>query len=56
MNPDNVRGTHGTATFTARPGPHTLENGLQALETGLITTEGSREDSVCGPATTRRCR
>ncbi|GHI07623.1 hypothetical protein Scel_59440 [Streptomyces cellostaticus] len=43
VNPGNVRIADGMATFTARPGRHTLENGLQAWETGLITTEGSRE-------------
>ncbi|MER6073180.1 hypothetical protein ABT187_30920 [Streptomyces sp. NPDC001817] len=43
VNPENVRIADGTATFTARPGPHTLENGRRAWETGLITTEGSRE-------------
>ncbi|MGW2419039.1 glycoside hydrolase family 16 protein [Streptomyces sp. NPDC001709] len=43
VNPDNVRVADGMATFTARPGRRTLENGLQAWETGLITTEWSRE-------------
>ncbi|MGW2647695.1 glycoside hydrolase family 16 protein [Streptomyces sp. NPDC001393] len=43
VNPENVRIAEGTATFTARPGPHTLENGRRAWETGPITTEGSRE-------------
>lgn len=43
VNPANVRVAGGTATFTARPGQRTLENGLQAWETGLMTTEGSRE-------------
>lgn len=33
----------GLATFTAQPGPHTLESGKQAWNAGLLTTEGSAE-------------
>ncbi|WP_329562182.1 glycoside hydrolase family 16 protein [Kitasatospora sp. NBC_01266] len=33
----------GVATFTAQPSTHTLENGKQAWNTGLLTTEGSSE-------------
>ncbi|MCC5477238.1 hypothetical protein [Streptomyces barringtoniae] len=43
VSPDDARIADDMATFTARPGPHTLENGRQAWDTGLITTEGSRE-------------
>jgi len=32
---------NGVATFTATPSSHTLENGKQAWNTGLLTTEGS---------------
>ncbi|MDN3022806.1 hypothetical protein [Streptomyces sp. S.PB5] len=38
-----VKVTDGRAVFTARPSKHTLENGRRAWDTGLITTEGSRE-------------
>lgn len=33
----------GVATFTAKPSSHTLENGKQAWDTGLLTTEGSSQ-------------
>ncbi len=43
LNPANVRIADGKAVFTARPGRRTFDNGLQAWDTGLITTERSRE-------------
>lgn len=43
LNPANVTVLGGVATFTARPGSHTLENGRRSWDTGLLTTEGSRE-------------
>ncbi|MEW1914931.1 hypothetical protein AB0442_42380, partial [Kitasatospora sp. NPDC085895] len=33
----------GVATFTAKPSAHVLENGKQAWDTGLLTTEGSTQ-------------
>jgi hypothetical protein len=39
----NVTSGNGRVTFTARPSTHVLENGRQAWDTGLITTEGSAE-------------
>jgi hypothetical protein len=43
LNPANVKVANGVATFTARPSSHILENGRQAWDTGLLTTEGSTE-------------
>ncbi|ANP56224.1 beta-glucanase [Streptomyces griseochromogenes] len=34
----------GTATFTATPGSHILENGLRSWDTGLLTTEGTTQN------------
>jgi hypothetical protein len=39
----DVTSGSGQVTFTARPSTHILENGKQAWNTGLITTEGSTE-------------
>ncbi|MDH6126167.1 hypothetical protein [Kitasatospora sp. GP82] len=43
INPANVSVAGTALTFTARLGGKTLENGKQAWDTGLITTEGTRE-------------
>lgn len=43
VRPRNVDVSGGLATFVARPGPRKLENGKRSWDTGLITTEGSRE-------------
>ncbi|MEE1783487.1 hypothetical protein PUR71_11295 [Streptomyces sp. SP17BM10] len=43
INPANVTVADGVATFTARPGTFRLPNGRTAWETGLLTTEGTRE-------------
>ncbi|WP_441249118.1 glycoside hydrolase family 16 protein [Kitasatospora sp. McL0602] len=43
LNKSNVSVANGVATFTATPSSHTLENGKQAWDTGLLTTEGSKE-------------
>ncbi len=43
LDPNAVSVAAGVATFTARPGPHTLRNGRRAWTTGLLTTEGSQE-------------
>ncbi|WP_353612714.1 glycoside hydrolase family 16 protein, partial [Streptomyces sp. NRRL S-495] len=43
LNKNNVAVSGGVATFTARPSTHTLENGKQAWDTGLLTTEYSSE-------------
>ncbi|GLW53673.1 glycoside hydrolase family 16 protein [Kitasatospora phosalacinea] len=41
LAPSAVTVSGGTATFTATPSAHTLENGRQAWDTGLLTTEYS---------------
>jgi hypothetical protein len=41
LDQSNVTAANGVATFTAQPSSHTLENGKQAWNTGLLTTEGS---------------
>ncbi|MDH6133540.1 beta-glucanase (GH16 family) [Kitasatospora sp. MAA4] len=43
LTPSDVQVAGGVATFTAQPGSHTLENGKQAWNTGLLTTEGTAE-------------
>lgn len=43
VNPRNVSVAGGFATFTARPGRHKLRSGKRAWDTGLITTEGSKQ-------------
>ncbi|MEU8515749.1 hypothetical protein AB0C76_29840 [Kitasatospora sp. NPDC048722] len=43
IDPAGVTVADGVATFTARPGTFRLPNGRTAWETGLITTEGTRE-------------
>ncbi|WP_236654250.1 glycoside hydrolase family 16 protein [Streptacidiphilus anmyonensis] len=43
LDPSAVSVADGVATFTARPGSHTLRNGRRAWTTGLLTTEGSQE-------------
>ncbi|MEU8517663.1 hypothetical protein AB0C76_39720 [Kitasatospora sp. NPDC048722] len=43
LNPAQVSFSGGIATFTAKPSTHTLENGLRAWDTGLLTTEGTSE-------------
>ncbi|AOR37281.1 beta-glucanase [Streptomyces fodineus] len=43
LDPGDVTGSNGVATFTAQPSSHTLENGKRAWTTGLLTTEGSSE-------------
>ncbi|MEU6233629.1 glycoside hydrolase family 16 protein [Kitasatospora sp. NPDC047058] len=43
LNKNNVSVSGGAATFTAKPGTHTLENGKQSWDTGLLTTEYSTE-------------
>lgn len=43
LSPSAVTVADGVATFTARPGSHTLENGKRSWTTGLLTTEGSAE-------------
>ncbi|WP_395295039.1 hypothetical protein ACF9IK_17000 [Kitasatospora hibisci] len=43
LTTDAVSVENGVATFTASPSDHTLENGRQAWDTGLLTTEGSAE-------------
>ncbi|WP_245203962.1 family 16 glycosylhydrolase [Kitasatospora sp. RG8] len=43
LNKNNVTVSGGVATFTAKPSSHTLENGKQAWDTGLLTTEYSSE-------------
>ncbi|MFD0276932.1 hypothetical protein ACFVHB_23925 [Kitasatospora sp. NPDC127111] len=43
LNKNNVNVSGGVATFTAKPGTHTLENGKQSWDTGLLTTEYSTE-------------
>ncbi|MEV6947000.1 hypothetical protein AB0N07_34575 [Streptomyces sp. NPDC051172] len=41
LDQSKVTTSGGIATFTAQPSSHTLENGKQAWNTGLLTTEGS---------------
>ncbi|MER6422945.1 hypothetical protein [Streptomyces sp. NPDC001137] len=41
LDQSKVTTSGGVATFTAQPSSHTLENGKQAWNTGLLTTEGS---------------
>ena len=41
--PSDVSVAGGTVTFTAQPSGHTLENGLQAWTTGLLTTEDTNQ-------------
>ncbi|NUQ96712.1 MAG: family 16 glycosylhydrolase [Streptomyces sp.] len=41
LDQSKVTTSGGVATFTAQPSSHTLENGKQAWDTGLLTTEGS---------------
>ncbi|MDH6129499.1 hypothetical protein [Kitasatospora sp. GP82] len=43
LNPANITYANGLASFTAQPSTHTLENGKQAWNTGLLTTEGSTQ-------------
>ncbi|GAA2748342.1 glycoside hydrolase family 16 protein [Kitasatospora cinereorecta] len=43
LSPSNVSVAGGVATFTAKPSAHTLENGKQAWDTGLLTTEYSSQ-------------
>ncbi|MBY8345920.1 beta-glucanase [Streptomyces spinosirectus] len=43
LDPGCVTVSGGVATFTATPAAHTLENGLQAWRTGLLTTEYTDE-------------
>lgn len=43
LDPGCVTVSGGVATFTATPAGHTLENGLQAWRTGLLTTEYTAE-------------
>lgn len=43
LDPGCVTVADGVVTFTAVPAGHTLENGLQAWRTGLLTTEYSDE-------------
>ncbi|PBC75525.1 hypothetical protein BX265_0191 [Streptomyces sp. TLI_235] len=43
LTPSAVSVADGAATFTAKPGSRTLENGRRSWDTGLLTTEGSAE-------------
>ncbi|WP_329490585.1 glycoside hydrolase family 16 protein [Kitasatospora sp. NBC_01246] len=43
LNKNNVSVAGGVATFTAKPGANTLENGKKSWDTGLLTTEYSSE-------------
>ncbi|QKW22750.1 family 16 glycosylhydrolase [Kitasatospora sp. NA04385] len=43
LAPSAVTVSGGAATFTATPSAHTLENGKQAWDTGLLTTEYSKD-------------
>ncbi|MFC8723076.1 hypothetical protein [Kitasatospora sp. NPDC057198] len=43
LAPSAVTVSGGVATFTATPSAHTLENGRQAWDTGLLTTEYSKD-------------
>jgi beta-glucanase (GH16 family) len=43
LDPGCVTVSGGVATFTATPAAHTLESGLQAWRTGLLTTEYTAE-------------
>ncbi|MFB7944415.1 hypothetical protein ACFC6L_05795 [Kitasatospora phosalacinea] len=43
LAPSAVTVSGGAATFTATPSAHTLENGRQAWDTGLLTTEYSSD-------------
>ncbi|MEU5383525.1 glycoside hydrolase family 16 protein [Kitasatospora cineracea] len=43
LAPSAVTVSGGVATFTATPSAHTLENGKQAWDTGLLTTEYSKD-------------
>lgn len=43
LHPGNVTVAGGIATFTAHPGSEVLENGRQAWDTGLLTTENTAE-------------
>jgi len=43
LSTSGVSVANGVATFTAKPGSHTLENGKQAWDTGLLTTEYSSQ-------------
>ncbi|WP_232246661.1 glycoside hydrolase family 16 protein [Kitasatospora mediocidica] len=43
LQPANVTVAGSVVTFTARPGAELLENGRQAWDTGLLTTEGTPE-------------
>ncbi|GLW68057.1 hypothetical protein Kpho02_03560 [Kitasatospora phosalacinea] len=43
LAPSAVTVSGGVATFTATPSAHTLENGKQAWDTGLLTTEYSQD-------------
>ncbi|EST32033.1 hypothetical protein [Streptomyces roseochromogenus] len=44
LTPSAITVSDGTGTFTATPSSHTLENGRQAWNTGLLTTEGTTEN------------
>ncbi|OLZ71062.1 beta-glucanase [Streptomyces sp. IMTB 2501] len=44
LTPSAITVSGGTATFTATPSSHTLENGRQAWNTGLLTTEGTTKN------------
>ncbi|GAA4871881.1 family 16 glycosylhydrolase [Kitasatospora terrestris] len=43
LTTSGVQVSGGVATFTAKPSSHTLENGKQAWDTGLLTTEYSSQ-------------
>ncbi|WP_081951857.1 glycoside hydrolase family 16 protein [Kitasatospora phosalacinea] len=43
LAPSAVTVSGGVATFTATPSAHTLENGKRAWDTGLLTTEYSKD-------------
>ncbi|MEV5876240.1 hypothetical protein AB0L75_18800 [Streptomyces sp. NPDC052101] len=43
LTPSAITVNGGIGTFTATPSSHTLENGLRAWNTGMLTTEGTTQ-------------
>ncbi|MFJ8045479.1 hypothetical protein ACIRBX_33725 [Kitasatospora sp. NPDC096147] len=49
IDPSAVATSGGVSSFTAAPGPHVLENGRRAWDTGLLTTENTAQDFLVRP-------
>ncbi|WP_244256954.1 glycoside hydrolase family 16 protein [Kitasatospora cineracea] len=49
LKPAEVAAADGEAAFTAKAGPERLENGKQAWDTGLLTTEGTKDNFEVRP-------